>query len=586
MVAGSPKDKMKLQWIAAVVVAASIITQAGAAPGLDQDHPVRVSVAPISVSLSQTPNLSSKSRIELQSMDPKGRFYNVTDLHGQGQWSIETLRDGRILQIIPSPDTYAGPLRLKVDGRVVSRYGEMLPSSQGLVLQKVLSDRMNDGTILKVYYTDFSIEQIEDRSYPHRVLTLMKASYESLGRALRLAEHPDAKPRVIEAYIGDAEEGGLLPFGGFTLEDFRRAPLFMIRTDERTGQKIPALLLPANYKKFLEFWDRINRVPGQNAYTPDQYLATSIMHEMTHAVVHGFNENLGSTEHEIRGGDWYTEGLARYFECKIGSDAGFASEGFRQVVDGKVQFSRGGANYYLRYPDETFFTMRYENALFWMYLEKRFGSDAIVQITRELRSLPHDASFAEYAELLAGVTGEPFGGLLNDYFNWVYRGDYSLHKEGAKLLPVAATQSVWSEGHFFVYNTKGALVELTGANLRSDWVAGWGSDSAEKMSQSVAGDWTREADIKPLAFDAHKILISAPGGKDRTLRVENTSEASVLRVTVYLESFSGVRTVTSDAVNGGGAEFLIADHEKVSRAGVVIANLDAERPAAYQIRIS
>lgn len=568
------------------MIAASLLTQTTPVTGSDQENPLRVSVAPLSVSLLQNQPLTANSKIQIQSMDPKGRFHDVTDLHGQGQWSIETLRDGRTIRILPSPDSYAGPLRVKVDGRIVSRFGETLPSSQALVLQKVLSTRMNDGAILKVHYTDFSIEQIEDLTYPHRVMIHMKSAYETLGKLLRVPEHPDARPRVIEAYIGDTEAGGLLPFGGFGLEDFKRAPLFMIREDERTGQKIPALLLPANYKKFLEFWDRINRVPGlKKNYTPDQYLATSIMHEMTHAVVHGFNENLGSTEHEIRGGDWYVEGLARYFETKSGSDAGFASQGFRRVVDGRVQFSRGGANYYLRYPDEPFFGLRYENALFWLYFENRFGPDSIVQITRDIKHLRHGASAAEYARLLTDVTGEPFGDLLNDYFNWVYRGGYSAHREGEKLLGVAAAQSVWSEGHFFIYNAKGALAQLTGAELRSDWVAEWGGEGAEKTVQSVAGDWTREADVNPLAFDAHKILISAPSGVDRVLRVDNTGAARALRVTAYFESSSGTRTATADAAPGGSAVFSIAAHERISRAGLVIANLDLDQPSTYQITI-
>jgi hypothetical protein len=585
MVAGSPKVKMKLPWAAAAVIAATVLTQASTVPGTEQEIPLHLAAAPLMVRLAAGETLTSDSRIELQSVDTKGNLHPVTDLHGQGQWSIETLRGGETFQIIPSPTSYAGPLQVKVDGRIVSRYGEMLPSSQALVLEKVLSARMPDGTILKVHYTDFSLEKIEDRAYPQRVLTHMRAAYEVLGRDMRLEDNPDAKPRAIEAYIGDTEAGGLLPFGGFTLADFRRAPLFMIRNDERTGSKVPVLLLPANYGKFLEFWNRINRVPGQSEYTPDQYLATSIMHEMTHAVVHGFNENLGSTEHEARGGDWYTEGVARYFECKAGSDAGFASEGFRKIVDGRVQFSRGGANYYLRYPDESFFTMRYENALFWMYLDKRMGPDSIVQISRDLRHLPHDASPFDYARVLSEVTGEPFEDLLNDYFNWVHRGEFSRHKEGAKLLPVAAAKSVWSNGNFYVYSSRGALVQLAGSTLKSDWIAGWGSASAAKTSDSVAGDWTREADVKPLAFDAHEIMVSAPFGKGRELRVANTGSSDELRVTVQLKSRQGVRAETMSAASGGEARFAIGAHEKITSASLVIANLDFEKSSTYEISI-
>lgn len=585
MVAGSPKVNMKLQWAAAALLAASVLTQTSSVPGTEQADPLHLAVAPLMVHLSEHQALSPASRIELRSVDPKGNLHTITDLHGQGQWSLETLRDGRSFQIIPSPTSYAGPLQVRVDGRIVSRFGEMAASSQTLVLEKVLSARMADGTILKVHYTDFALDQSEDWSYPRRVFTHMKAAYEVLGRDLRLEDNPAAKPRAIEAYIGDTEAGGILPFGGFTLEDFKRAPLFMVRTDERSGAKIPVLLLPANYGKFLEFWNRINRIPGGGDYSTDQYLASSIMHEMTHAIVHGFNENLGSTEHEIRGGDWYTEGLARYFECKAGSDAGFASEGFRNIVDGRVQFSRGGANYYLRYPDESFFTMRYENALFWMYLDKRMGPDAIVQITRDLKSLSFDASASDYARILAEVTGEPFETLLNDYFNWVYRGDYGRFKEGGKLLPVATARSVWSKGQFYVYNSKGVLLQLAGSSLSSDWIAAWGSAAAGKSTESIAGDWTKEADIKPLAFDAHEIMISSDAGRDRELQVLNTGASSRVRVTVYLESAQGIRAQSADSTPSSPAKFKMAAHEKITRAGLAIANLDLSQTASYQINI-
>lgn len=578
---------MKLQWAAAATIAAAIVTQTSAVPGIEQDHPLQLTVAPLVVRLAPGDMAPSGSRIELQSMDPQGNLHTVKDLHGQGQWSLETLRDGRTFQIVPSPASYAGPIQVKLDGRVISRFGEFAPAAKSLVLEKVLSARASDGTLLKVHFTDYTIERSEDRTYPHRVLNHMKRSYEALSRDLRIGDNLFAKGKVIEAYIGDTEAGGILPFGGFELSDFRRAPLFMIRTDERTGAKIPALLLPANYKKFLKFWNRINRVPGAvsaRPYTEDQYLATSVMHEMTHAVIHGFNENLGSTEHEERGGDWYTEGLARYFECKAGSDAGFASEGFRKIVDGRVQFSRGGANYYLRYPDETFFSMRYENALFWMYFEKRFGPEAIIRVSTDLREVMHDADQADYQRVLSAASGLEFADLLNDYFNWVFRREYQRYTEGAKLLPVAATSSVWSAGNFYVYNGNGGLSAFDTV-LKTDWIASWGSRTAARMTENVAGDWTREADIQPLAFDAHQILVSTDLGRGRSVRITNTGSSSDLRATFYLESKEGTRTEVLTVSAGKSGQFALAGHERVTGLGAVLANLDPDRPAAYQISI-
>lgn len=578
---------MKISWVAALAVAVTVFAQTSNVPGLEQERPLQLVAAPFTVDLAPSQALPPGSRIEVQSLDPKGNWHPVRDLHGQGQWSIEALSNGRMLQIAPSPSSYAGPLQVKVDGQVVSRYGELVPSSSDLVLEKVLTARASDGTALKVHFTDFTLEKSEDRTYPHRILTHMTQAYEALNRELKLGQNPTARSRSIEAYIGDAEPGGILPFGGFGLADFKRAPLFMIRTDEVTGVKTPVLLLPANYKKFLNFWNQINRVPRNPAgrtYTEDQYLATSVMHEMTHAVIHGFNENLGSTEHEARGGDWYTEGLARYFECKAGSDAGFASEGFRKIADGQVQFSRGGANYYLRYPDENFFSLRYENSLFWMYFEKSFGADGIVRISRELKDLGYAAAAADYARVLSEAAGKPFEDLLNDYFNWVYRGDYRKYTEGARLLGVAAAQSIWSNGQFYTYWADGGLAE-SGPALQNDWVASWGSAAATRTTDNVAGDWTREADIRPLAFDAHRIVLSAGPTETRTVVVRNTGASQNLRATVYLESRTGIRTESVAIAAGASGRFSTEAHERVTRVGVMLANLDLDLPAAYQITI-
>jgi len=138
----------------------------------------------------------------------------------------------------------------------------------------------------------------------HRVLKVMKQAYEILHRELRLADESQGLlPKSMDIYLGDTEDQGLIPFGGFELSDFRRAPLFVIRKDPKTQEKSPVILMPVDYQKFLKYWNQINEVPHDQSYREDEYLGSSIIHEMTHALIHSFNENLGSTEHEIRNGD-------------------------------------------------------------------------------------------------------------------------------------------------------------------------------------------------------------------------------------------------------------------------------------------
>jgi hypothetical protein len=439
-----------------------------------------------------------------------------------------------------------------------------------IVLKTTLISSLPDKTQLKVHFMDTDLDRIKDPNYPYRVLALMKEAHTLLTHDLgyqSLGETTNA----IDIYLADAEKSPVFPFEGFHRDDFKRAPIFLVKKDVRTGQKRRVILIPMDYGKFVKIWDHLNHVPLSRDRHPDRDLAGSVMHEMTHAFLHEYHENLGSTEFQIHNGDWYTEGLARYYETKIGSLSGFSALGFRKKVDDKIQFSRGGANYYLKYPDETFFTLRYENALFWLYFEKTFGHSKVVELTHDFKDLPFDASFSQYILQLEKVTQTPFEKLLNGYFSWIYEKGYKTYSAGAYLHEVAAAKTIWKNGEFY-WKENG---ETAGETLKADWISSWGDVKAKGFDDRIAGDGTSIADVRPLAMDVHEIQLLTSASQI-SVRTQGSAQ---MNVTLYLYDEEG-GFVKKEASNGQATRLLNSN-----RVGVVISNLDTRQIGRYEIDI-
>lgn len=543
-------------------------------------------VKPIQINLPsiQSEDFSDEQiDIRIESIDPTGRKYNVQDNSGVGQWSMEWsgLQNG--IQIQPSISSYAGPVQVLINNKIVDRYSRLIPGSRELILEKILSTKLVNGVELNVHYTDFSLEKIEDKTYPFRVLQHMRRSYDVLKRELALDDnHPTRK---IDVYLGDTDDAGLYPFGGFEMNDFKRAPLFMVRNNADSGEKDPAILLPMDYEKFLIFWNEINQVPSDVSYSVDDYLASSIIHEMTHALIHDINENLGSTEHEIRNGDWFTEGVARYFETKVNSDPGFASMGFRERTADKIRFSRGGANYFLRYPDEPFFNQRYESALFWMFIEKSYGSQVIQQMSRKLVEFPFNAGADLYMSAFKSVLKKDFKNVLHEFHEWVYLKKYKAYKEGKHLEDVATTKSLWVDGYFNLL-TKGGRHVSRDRNLNTDWVAYWADFNAQDGTDYTAGDLTRTADLNPLTVDYHEIMIQKEKSHPLNVTVFNGGRSEELKISFFVETESGTEKIEHTIGRNSRAKVQSFPFYDMTKVGLVISNLDPDHSTTYSIEVS
>lgn len=571
---------MKNKFFLLLILGSLALLETRSLAGLEVPEAPKLLTEPIAFELPEWAR-NKRVTVTLQTIDPSGHKYQVTDETGQGQWGVEHYRRLGGLQIVPSAASYAGPMQVLVDGQVVDRFNQVSESSRKLVLEKVLSAAVPDGPVLRVHYTDFSLEKTKNPAYPHRVLSLALKSYEILKTELGL-DRPGA-PRIpsLDFYLGDTGEAGLFPFGGFGAAEYKRAPLFLIRRDKDKVE--PVILLPVDYLGFLGFWNQINQVPGNPAYSEDSYLSSSIIHEMTHAAMHFFNQNLGSTEHEVRDGDWFTEGVARYFETKIGSDAGFASMGFRRKMETEVQLSRGGANYFLRYPDESFFGLRYENALFWMYFETRYGREKLIELSRELSRIPFKAAWSEYAAVLESVTRKSIEDELADYHEWIYREEYRLIAGGDHLDRAARTEWVWSKDRFYLHAADGRLLKETGS-IKTDWAGRWAGEAASDLAGYVAGDWTAVADIQPLAFDLHEIAVSGDPKSEPVLLIRNLGLSEKLRTKVYLTTRSGTREI--ELKLGRRENAVLPAGRGVVKISILLSNLDRFHAALYSVEMT
>ncbi len=407
---------------------------------------------------------------------------------------------------------------------------------------------MPDGVRLKVHFQKkFNEEKNADDLDPAEVLAVMEDAYALLTGELGYGDWSRGYVDQVELYLTDPDNEEELAGNAFQSSALGLSPRFMMLEYQNRPERSPVIFLPKDYKAFLRRWRRVNGHGDAMTLDDKRALAGSIMHEMTHAVLFGYHENLGSTVGGHAHGDWYTEGLARYYETKVGSLLGFTDEGFRRVLGDRMQFSRGGANYYLRYHDEAMFSLRYENALFWLYFEKSFGHEKIVDLTRALGHVTYEGDPRQYVQVLQSVTGYPFYRILVDYHNWIYREAYRSYTEGEALISPTTIVSVW--------------------------------DAEESKP------WREESldDVQPHSFQIHEILLES-GKAPELIRLRSVGFSQHVCAYVYL--ISNDKTTVREYHATVDEEIEIAGLDRgVEAIDIVFSNLDDRHAFRYEIEI-
>ena len=469
--------------------------------------------------------------------------------------------------------------------------------------------RFPDGTGIKVHYTAETLkERHQDSRFAQEVLDAAVAAYQTITVFNGFSTsgfsfaHPDKSfavdpDKTIDIYIGGPNDELRFLHRGLGKASFKDAPCFDTAKLSETEYDA-MILIPAGYREFIRNWERINPSSlGQRNVHVD--LRGTLMHEMLHAILFYYNKNLNKDDrvrpetekHNLSGRkiDWYVEGLARYFETFAGARHDFYSKGFRQTFPTKVRFSRGGCNYFMRYSDQDFMDLRYENALFWRFVHTHYGMEAIEKLSRALR----DAGQNRTQQALEEATGDSFERLLKTFALSILLKNFGLKEDTPFLKDVAATQLICRKGDFYLVDGAGAEKTL-GPICATDWIGSWDDQKARFGEKSVAGDSTESGDVSGWATDFFRIGFDKEGCDLPWLGVSHVEGGLPLAVQMVVVTRGGAQILkeTADISHGQTRGFdlraIIKDEglrpEDVQQLDLLITNTDPAATSQYEIR--
>jgi hypothetical protein len=487
----------------------------------------------------------------LTDIDDRDRWQLVLDQNASGSLSIHM-----------DKKSHSGALFVTANSKSLFTAGDALNPDGYHWVEKIREYRAGDGVVLRVHYTDQMLAKYGvTNDLPGDVLNAAVHGYQTItefeGFASKNYSFAEPDPsyamdpdKTIDIYLGDPSGFNGYELLGIRNNLFKDAPCFdTIKLSETEYQAV--ILLPANYYEFIRNWEKINPSPlGRRNIGID--LRGTLIHEMLHVVLFYYNKNLNkSVEDAAMGGhndtkdlDWYVEGLARYFETFAGARHDFYSQGFKQTLPDRIRFSRGGSNYFMRYPDQAFTQLRYENALFWRYLDDRYGMEAIESLSRDFRDKDLDFQVA-----LERMTGKDFETLLRDYAKATLLKDFGLKDDSAYLNDVARTRLVYKDRQWYLRGGDDDTMSL-GKTCETDWVGQWENVHARFAEPSVAGDSTRISDVSGWATDYVEITKDKVGERWPKIHVRGNSKSLMIQVLGLTKGGSLVeKWVGSDGVS-------------------------------------
>ena len=448
----------------------------------------------------------------------------VRDADGNLSWGVtlDAMKEGT-LSVMPGLTTKAGKLVVRVNEKILGESADTSANRDTKIVEKVYEYRFPDGVKIKVHFTDQMLEQSGESVYfPKDVLNAAVQAYQTITqfKGFSAVGYSFAFPdpayaydpdRTMDIYLGSPTGDPEVLNHGFNALSFKDAPCFDTLKISDT-QYQAAILLPSNYKEFIKNWERINPSSlGTRNMNVD--LRGTLIHEMLHVVLFYYNKNLNkdiaakataiaqpSAFVPAKKVDWYVEGLARYFETFAGARHDFFSQGFKQTLPDKIRFSRGGSNYFMRYPDQAFTDLRYENALFWRFMDYRYGMPAIERLSRDFRDTPNRG----FESALEKAAQTSFKDLLKTFAMSILLKDFGLKEDSPYLKNVAKTHLIYRKGDLYLVDGKGAERNL-GKVCRTDWIGRWENVSAKFDELPAAGDNTKESDVSGWATDYFQI---------------------------------------------------------------------------------
>ncbi len=487
-----------------------------------------------------------------------------------------------------------------------------MASSGNSFVERVDEYRFNDGTCLKVHYTDQALGASgAENDFPSSVMDAAVMAYQTITQFegfntpgfsfaspdKRYAYDPD---QTIDIYLGSTSGASNYENLGWKNKMFKDSPCFDTMKSG-PSQYDAVILLPSNYDEFIRNWEKINPSPlGKRNVHVD--LRGTLIHEMLHVIIFYYNKNLNKVDEneslvqpgeprESRGQhlDWYVEGLARYFETFAGARHDFYSQGFKQTFPDKIRFSRGGSNYFMRYPDQAFTQLRYENALFWRFIDYQFGMTAIEQLSRTFRG-----NSADFKKALESVTGESFESLLMRYAASILLSDFGLKGDAMYLNEIAKTRLLLAPSGFCLLDGQGNEKPL-GKTASTDWIGAWGEARANFEEPSVAGDSTEHADVSGWATDFVEITLDPRLAKIPEINAHHGGDGLALEIQLFVYTRGGSTMRPDPTVVGRGSSrglglraLLKENHlqpEDVEKIMLLVTNTDPALKTPYEFSV-
>lgn len=534
---------------------------------------------------------------------PDGRKENLRDFQGKRFWLIRLNEKGEgELAIIPHEDSFTGRLVISGNGKTLFAATPYLSEMLGRTLEKVYEYRFPDGAAIQVHFTDQILAETRQQSYfPKEVLNAAVSAYQTITQfqGFHTQGYAYASPdktyaydpdRTIDIYLGNPDEKQNFSYHGFNPLSFKDAPCFDTVRVSDTGFHA-VILLPANYAAFIKNWEKINPSP-LGARNVEVDLHGTLIHEMLHVVLFYYNRNLnkdltdgesGKSKAPAKKLDWYVEGLARYFETFAGARHDFYSQGFKEILPDKIRFSRGGSNYFMRYPDQAFTELRYENALFWRFIDMRYGMTAIERLSREFRGIEP----AQFRQALEKVTENSFSALLKEFAVATLLKDFGLKEDSRFLKEIAKTKLMYDNRRLYLRDGYGVEKSL-GLICETDWIGGWDNRASKHGEVGAAGDNTDASDVSGWATDFYEILFKEGTPTLPSIAVVGETSGEPLLVQVILVTRGGSLIKLEDS-----AHYCLEQELKnqslgaqdIEKAYLLITNPNAHELISYKIRV-
>jgi hypothetical protein len=389
----------------------------------DKTQPVNIHIdGNISRKFRFSPGEKLTIQVYVQSSDGKRHF--IRDVQGQRRWELILDNQGRgRVTFLPDKINFTGRLAVLANQKVIHSPGR-LDSGCPAVLEYVRESRFKDGAGIKVHFTSQILQEGNaDEQFPQQVLDSARQAYERIvnefgfnrkGYSFASADKNYAYDgdKTIDIYIGSLGPSDNFYFHSLNWQDFAKAPFYQVRYEGRYRYSA-MIAVPADYKAYLK------KASEQFAYSEAvdifSHLKAAMMHEMLHIITFYYNKNLLSwykfnpLDNRYQGGDWYVEGLARYFETFSGFNGNFysASADFYQ----RPGAFRSGQN---------LSESGYDFAVFWKYFHSRFGMETIEKLSYRLRSVQTKGSSNEKAAgIINQVTGISFSEISGDFAEFV-----------------------------------------------------------------------------------------------------------------------------------------------------------------------